>query len=40
LLMGQADEATPMVVVRGLTWSAKASSAAQLLRDPGEDLFR
>jgi coenzyme F420-0:L-glutamate ligase / coenzyme F420-1:gamma-L-glutamate ligase len=40
LLMGQADEATPIVVVRGLTWSAKASSAAQLLRDPKEDLFR
>jgi coenzyme F420-0:L-glutamate ligase / coenzyme F420-1:gamma-L-glutamate ligase len=40
LLMGQADEATPIIVVRGLTWSAKPSSAAQLLRDPKEDLFR
>src|ERR1700689_4205539 len=40
LLMGQADEATPMIVVRGLTWSPKASSAAQLLRDPKDDLFR
>lgn len=40
LLMGQAAEATPIVVVRGLTWSAKASSAAQLLRYPNEDLFR
>jgi coenzyme F420-0:L-glutamate ligase/coenzyme F420-1:gamma-L-glutamate ligase len=40
LLMGQADEATPVIVVRGLTWSAKASSAAQLLRDPKDDLFR
>jgi coenzyme F420-0:L-glutamate ligase / coenzyme F420-1:gamma-L-glutamate ligase len=40
LLMGQADEATPIVVVRGLKWSAKASSAAQLLRDPKDDLFR
>jgi coenzyme F420-0:L-glutamate ligase / coenzyme F420-1:gamma-L-glutamate ligase len=40
LLMGQADEATPIIAVRGLTWSAKSSSAAQLLRDPGEDLFR
>jgi coenzyme F420-0:L-glutamate ligase/coenzyme F420-1:gamma-L-glutamate ligase len=40
LLMGQANEATPIVVVRGLTWSAKASSAAQLLRDPKDDLFR
>lgn len=40
LLMGQADEAVPIIVVRGLTWSGKASSAAQLLRDPKEDLFR
>jgi coenzyme F420-0:L-glutamate ligase / coenzyme F420-1:gamma-L-glutamate ligase len=40
LMMGQADEATPMIVVRGLSWSAKPSSAAQLLRDPKEDLFR
>lgn len=40
LLMGQADEATPVIVVRGLTWSAKASSAAQLLRDAKDDLFR
>jgi coenzyme F420-0:L-glutamate ligase/coenzyme F420-1:gamma-L-glutamate ligase len=40
LLMGQADEATPIIVVRGLSWSAKASSAAQLLRDPKDDLFR
>jgi coenzyme F420-0:L-glutamate ligase / coenzyme F420-1:gamma-L-glutamate ligase len=40
LLMGQANEATPIIVVRGLTWSAKPSSAAQLLRDPKEDLFR
>jgi coenzyme F420-0:L-glutamate ligase / coenzyme F420-1:gamma-L-glutamate ligase len=40
LLMGQADEATPMVVLRGLRWSASSSSAAHLLRDPNEDLFR
>ena len=40
LLMGQADEGTPIVVVRGLKWSAKASTAAQLLRDPKDDLFR
>jgi coenzyme F420-0:L-glutamate ligase / coenzyme F420-1:gamma-L-glutamate ligase len=40
LLMGQAAEATPIVIVRGLRWSTKASSAAQLLRDPNEDLFR
>lgn len=40
LLMGQADEATPIIVVRGLKWSAEASAAAQLLRDPKDDLFR
>jgi coenzyme F420-0:L-glutamate ligase/coenzyme F420-1:gamma-L-glutamate ligase len=40
LLMGQADEATPVIVVRGLTWPAKTSPAAQLLRDAKDDLFR
>jgi coenzyme F420-0:L-glutamate ligase / coenzyme F420-1:gamma-L-glutamate ligase len=40
LLMGQADEATPIVVVRGLKWSTTAATAAQLLRDPKDDLFR
>jgi coenzyme F420-0:L-glutamate ligase / coenzyme F420-1:gamma-L-glutamate ligase len=40
LLMGQSDEATPIIVMRGLKWSARASSAAQLLRDPKDDLFR
>ena len=40
LVMGQADEATPMVVLRGLQWAARPSSAAHLLRNPDEDLFR
>lgn len=40
LLMGQGDEATPAVLVRGLHWSARARPAAALLRPPGEDLFR
>jgi coenzyme F420-0:L-glutamate ligase / coenzyme F420-1:gamma-L-glutamate ligase len=40
LLMGQANEATPVIVVRGLTRSAKTSSAAQLLRNAEDDLFR
>lgn len=40
LVMGQAGEATPMIVVRGLQWSGAPTSAAQLLRDPNEDLFR
>jgi coenzyme F420-0:L-glutamate ligase/coenzyme F420-1:gamma-L-glutamate ligase len=40
LMMGQADEAAPIIVVRGLRWAEVASSAAQLLRNPDEDLFR
>jgi coenzyme F420-0:L-glutamate ligase/coenzyme F420-1:gamma-L-glutamate ligase len=40
LLMGQADEATPMVLVRGLTWSAPNVPAAELVRPAEHDLFR
>lgn len=40
LLMGQADEGTPVVLVRGLNWSAAANPARDLLRSAGEDLFR
>ena len=40
LLMGQADEATPIIVVRGLRWAATVWAAAQLLRHPNEDLFQ
>lgn len=40
LVMGQADEALPVVVVRGLRWSTQASPAAALLRDREQDLFR
>ena len=40
LLMGQADEAVPMVLVRGLTWSAPALPAAALVRCAENDLFR
>jgi len=40
LLMGQADEGRPVVLVRGLAWSASISSAATLVRPPEEDLFR
>ena len=40
LLMGQADEATPAVLIRGLSWSAPESTAASLLRPANEDLFR
>ena len=40
LLMGQADEALPAVLIRGLRWSASESTAASIVRSPGEDLFR
>jgi coenzyme F420-0:L-glutamate ligase/coenzyme F420-1:gamma-L-glutamate ligase len=40
LLQGQAAEARPVVLVRGLTWSAPATPAAALVRSPEEDLFR
>jgi coenzyme F420-0:L-glutamate ligase / coenzyme F420-1:gamma-L-glutamate ligase len=40
LLMGQADEATPMVLVRGLTWSAPNVPASELVRPAEHDLFR
>lgn len=40
LLMGQADEARPVVVVRGLDWSAPASPASTIVRPAQEDLFR
>jgi coenzyme F420-0:L-glutamate ligase / coenzyme F420-1:gamma-L-glutamate ligase len=40
LLMGQADEALPVVLIRGLSWSAPESTAASIIRPPYEDLFR
>jgi coenzyme F420-0:L-glutamate ligase/coenzyme F420-1:gamma-L-glutamate ligase len=40
LLMGQADEAVPMVLVRGLSWSAPEVAAAALIRPAEHDLFR
>ena len=40
LLMGQADEAVPMVLVRGLGWSAPEVPAAALIRLAEHDLFR
>jgi coenzyme F420-0:L-glutamate ligase/coenzyme F420-1:gamma-L-glutamate ligase len=38
--MGQADEAQPVVLIRGLSWSAPESTAASIIRSPNEDLFR
>ena len=40
LLMGQADEALPAVLIRGLSWSARESTAASIIRSANEDLFR
>jgi len=40
LLMGQADEARPVIVVRGLQRRDPQSPAGALIRPPGEDLFR
>jgi coenzyme F420-0:L-glutamate ligase/coenzyme F420-1:gamma-L-glutamate ligase len=40
LLMGQAAEALPVVIVRGLKPQAAASPATALLRTPTTDLFR
>jgi coenzyme F420-0:L-glutamate ligase/coenzyme F420-1:gamma-L-glutamate ligase len=40
LLMGQAGEGLPAVVVRGLAWSGAALPAATLIRPAAEDLFR
>jgi coenzyme F420-0:L-glutamate ligase / coenzyme F420-1:gamma-L-glutamate ligase len=40
LLQGQAGEAQPVVLVRGLNWSAPIAPAADLVRPLEEDLFR
>jgi coenzyme F420-0:L-glutamate ligase/coenzyme F420-1:gamma-L-glutamate ligase len=40
LLMGQADESRPVVVVRGLQRRDPQLPAGALIRPPAEDLFR
>lgn len=40
LVMGEADEAQPAVLVRGLGWDAPPRPAAALLRPKDQDLFR
>jgi coenzyme F420-0:L-glutamate ligase/coenzyme F420-1:gamma-L-glutamate ligase len=40
LVMGQADEAIPVALVRGLEWTAPEAEAAALVRPPEHDLFR
>jgi len=39
LLQGQAAEGQPVVIVRGLRWTAPDASIAELVRPPEEDLF-
>jgi coenzyme F420-0:L-glutamate ligase/coenzyme F420-1:gamma-L-glutamate ligase len=39
LLMGQADEGMPAVLVRGLAWTGAVAPAAALIRASDEDLF-
>ena len=40
LVMGEANEGTPVVIARGLQWTASERNAAALLRSRDQDLFR
>ncbi len=40
LLMGEADEGRPAVLVRGVRWRESPVTAAALIRDREQDLFR
>lgn len=40
LVMGQADEGTPAVLVRGFSYALRDSAVKELLRPEAEDLFR
>lgn len=40
LVMGQADEAIPAVIIRDFKYEPRSASAAELQRDKREDLFR
>ncbi|HYZ25234.1 MAG TPA: coenzyme F420-0:L-glutamate ligase [Rhodopila sp.] len=40
LLQGQAAEAQPVVIVRGLAWQAPDAPVADVIRPPEEDLFQ
>ncbi len=40
LLMGEADEARPAVLMRGMTWEGEAQPASALIRSEAEDMFR
>jgi coenzyme F420-0:L-glutamate ligase/coenzyme F420-1:gamma-L-glutamate ligase len=40
IVMGQADEGTPVIIVRGVEYSYSDDSAQDLIRDPEHDVFR
>ena len=40
VLMGQADEGVPVVLIRGLDWRRGAGGSRALIRDRERDLFR
>lgn len=40
LVMGEADEGIPAVLIRGLSWDAADRPAADLIREPSMDMFR
>ena len=40
ILMGQADEGCPVVIVRGAHWSPSAEGSSSLIRSRESDLFR
>ena len=40
LLMGQADEGTPVVLIRGANWKSATGGSRALIRDRALDLFR
>jgi coenzyme F420-0:L-glutamate ligase/coenzyme F420-1:gamma-L-glutamate ligase len=40
LMMGQAAEGTPVVIVRGIPYALREGSAVELIRSPATDLFR
>jgi len=40
LLMGEADDGTPVILIRGYRTKTSSEGAAALLRPPAEDMFR
>lgn len=40
MVMGQADEGTPVIIVRGVEYSVSNNSSRELIRDPKSDVFR